>query len=89
MAYADVDLGDFEGLTREVAKWTSAAKGSTNLGTVKGSNLLDAVQKHGVAQRERAKSPIGLEYSGKKILCLLYTSPSPRDPKTSRMPSSA
>ena len=23
------------------------------------------------------------------ILCLLYTSPSPRDPKTSRMPSSA
>ena len=68
MAYADVDLGDFEGLTREVAKWTSAAKGSTNLGTVTGSNLLDAVQKHGVAQRERAKSPIGLEYSGKKIL---------------------
>ena len=68
MAYADVDLGDFEGLTREVAKWTSAAKGSTNLGTVKGSNLLDAVQKHGVAQRERAKSPIGLEYSDKKIL---------------------
>ena len=24
-----------------------------------------------------------------KISCLLYTSPSPRDPKTSRMPSSA
>ena len=23
------------------------------------------------------------------IACLLYTSPSPRDPKTSRMPSSA
>ena len=23
------------------------------------------------------------------IICLLYTSPSPRDPKTSRMPSSA
>ena len=30
--------------------------------------------------------------TGKNILkssCLLYTSPSPRDPKTSRMPSSA
>ena len=27
--------------------------------------------------------------SGKKLCCLLYTSPSPRDPKTSRMPSSA
>ena len=26
---------------------------------------------------------------GKQIDCLLYTSPSPRDPKTSRMPSSA
>ena len=26
---------------------------------------------------------------GKKDTCLLYTSPSPRDPKTSRMPSSA
>ena len=23
------------------------------------------------------------------VICLLYTSPSPRDPKTSRMPSSA
>ena len=26
---------------------------------------------------------------GEGIVCLLYTSPSPRDPKTSRMPSSA
>ena len=26
---------------------------------------------------------------GWDIICLLYTSPSPRDPKTSRMPSSA
>ena len=26
---------------------------------------------------------------GKPYTCLLYTSPSPRDPKTSRMPSSA
>ena len=25
----------------------------------------------------------------KELICLLYTSPSPRDPKTSRMPSSA
>ena len=24
-----------------------------------------------------------------EVICLLYTSPSPRDPKTSRMPSSA
>ena len=30
-----------------------------------------------------------LETSARAIGCLLYTSPSPRDPKTSRMPSSA
>ena len=28
-------------------------------------------------------------YTDKETACLLYTSPSPRDPKTSRMPSSA
>ena len=32
-------------------------------------------------------SPISVEMMGAR--CLLYTSPSPRDPKTSRMPSSA
>ena len=35
-------------------------------------------------------SPIFLEFSEEAPeICLLYTSPSPRDPKTSRMPSSA
>ena len=29
------------------------------------------------------------DLEAQKIICLLYTSPSPRDPKTSRMPSSA
>ena len=29
------------------------------------------------------------ELFGQDVFCLLYTSPSPRDPKTSRMPSSA
>lgn len=67
-AYADVDLGNFEGLAKEFTTWKSAAESSTNLGTVGGSNLLDAVQKHGVAERERASSPIGLQYSGNKIL---------------------
>ena len=32
---------------------------------------------------------IAEEYCEKDKRCLLYTSPSPRDPKTSRMPSSA
>ena len=36
-------------------------------------------------------SPGGIVWSGLAVYdtCLLYTSPSPRDPKTSRMPSSA
>ena len=47
---------------------------------------------------ERADPHIGLLHRGTEKLienktylqaCLLYTSPSPRDPKTSRMPSSA
>ena len=29
------------------------------------------------------------KFDGMFCICLLYTSPSPRDPKTSRMPSSA
>ena len=34
--------------------------------------------------------PVGRDRSNVlATLCLLYTSPSPRDPKTSRMPSSA
>ena len=32
---------------------------------------------------------VGLSHPEQRIDCLLYTSPSPRDPKTSRMPSSA
>ena len=32
---------------------------------------------------------LGPNGAGKTTTCLLYTSPSPRDPKTSRMPSSA
>ena len=39
-----------------------------------------------------AKPPFGAGYSGKAgmdKICLLYTSPSPRDLSTSRMPSSA
>ena len=32
---------------------------------------------------------IDIEVRNNRIYCLLYTSPSPRDPKTTRMPSSA
>ena len=54
-----------------------------------------------VRTRNGARLRISVPSSGREILlcplelealtwhCLLYTSPSPRDPKTSRMPSSA
>ena len=50
------------------------------------------------ALRIEAKNPAGQDIAltaevqqllGDHRVCLLYTSPSPRDPKTSRMPSSA
>ena len=55
---------------------TISANGDAEIGQF----LADAMKKvgnEGVITVEEAKS------------CLLYTSPSPRDPKTSRMPSSA
>ena len=38
---------------------------------------------------ERAHRVAAQLRAGRVVICLLYTSPSPRDPKTSRMPSSA
>ena len=39
--------------------------------------------------RSPARQPAGLAAGGRALGCLLYTSPSPRDLSTSRMPSSA
>ena len=44
------------------------------------ANIISALQK----KYKFKEKPIGLD-----IICLLYTSPSPRDSMTSRMPSSA
>ena len=41
------------------------------------------------AVREAAKRTIGLRHFDCQLICLLYTSPSPRDLSTSRIPSSA
>ena len=51
-------------------------------------NMDEAVEylrKNGEAKAVKKAGRIAAE----GIVCLLYTSPSPRDPKTSRMPSSA
>ena len=44
---------------------------------------------YGLAANAYSNSAVKKIFSLKKRPCLLYTSPSPRDPKTSRMPSSA
>ena len=43
----------------------------------------------GLAAQNNGDYSEALEYYKESLLCLLYTSPSPRDPVSSRMPSSA
>ena len=52
------------------------------------------LDEYGLSREEFWKDPKAFldnldDMDAKLTLCLLYTSPSPRDPKTSRMPSSA
>ena len=51
-----------------------------------GINFIDIYQRTGLYPLNLPSS-LGLEASG--VVCLLYTSPSPRDRQKSRMPSSA
>ena len=55
------------------------------------SKLSDHLQGniHDFASRQGLLKMIGKRKRLLSYFCLLYTSPSPRDPKTSRMPSSA
>ena len=59
------------------------------------SELVGQSVRNSRLQRRFDVDVLELQRNGKVILppladsCLLYTSPSPRDPKTSRMPSSA
>ena len=46
-------------------------------------------ERYQLYHEEKAKGGIGLTMFGGGTLCLLYTSPSPRDATLSRMPSSA
>ena len=52
----------------------------------------DVVKKADLIDYTSVKGCMAIKPAGYAIwenICLLYTSPSPRDPKTSRMPSSA
>ena len=55
------------------------------------TTLRDGAQTQGVdfSIDDKEKISSALDKLGVDYVCLLYTSPSPRDPKTSRMPSSA
>ena len=67
-------------------------RSKTLLGEGDSSALLQAIRSHGnlVEYAPLAMIMLGLlEISGVDQLCLLYTSPSPRDRQKSRMPSSA
>ena len=58
------------------------AKVAENLADAIGADIFEI-------QPEVPYTKADLNWMDKKARCLLYTSPSPRDPKTSRMPSSA
>ena len=47
--------------------------------------MAQAGKRHGMIKRTNSQ----IRKQRGTTICLLYTSPSPRDPKTSRMPSSA
>ena len=51
--------------------------------------LKEVIDKPGVGRYSVSKGINGLRKAQAKYYCLLYTSPSPRDLSTSRMPSSA
>ena len=52
-------------------------------------NLIISAVDNKLNHKNRKSQKDNLIYKNDHITCLLYTSPSPRDPKTSRMPSSA
>ena len=65
-------------------------------GLIWGAYLLFRGKRKPEAGKEKAKEPLMVDYARSffpiflfVLLCLLYTSPSPRDDTTSRMPSSA
>ena len=72
---------DASELARDIAAGLASATTATERAALVPAELVEAIQ-----QLKTQRDAVILAHY---YVCLLYTSPSPRDPKTSRMPSSA
>ena len=52
-------------------------------------NLKEIRKDYSKFEKDLEKRSVKIDFNNLKKLCLLYTSPSPRDKRQSRMPSSA
>ena len=84
------DLVRSRGLGDVYKRQIKEVRAITGLGLVEAKNLVEAggKVKEGISKTDAETMKKKLEEAGAKV-CLLYTSPSPRDRTRSRMPSSA
>ena len=76
--------GEWEDITRQV-QWFDALKNACRIKYVGNATFYWKSYKDLIIYDK----PVIVDTIGKIVYCLLYTSPSPRDLSTSRMPSSA
>ena len=79
--------GDLTGAIAGVL-WSRIKEANTKKELEK-SNASDDIKEAAVELRKEDPSDKSIPVQDKSLSCLLYTSPSPRDNTTSRMPSSA
>ena len=97
-----IDIQFTQRVIADIERPTTAAWGPDNrlyVGTVSGLiqiytfdddyNVIDTQTVETVQNQEESTSILGIAFNPFDTSCLLYTSPSPRDLSTSRMPSSA
>ena len=77
--------GDFEARTNYDADPITVARGYADAG----ADWMHIVDLDGAKSGKAEQSDLILEIANSANICLLYTSPSPRDQRGSRMPSSA
>ena len=85
---AGVDIENTDALVEDISELSKSTNRNGNFDKIGGFGGIFDLKNCGYEDPLLVSGTDGI---GTKILlgCLLYTSPSPRDPKTSRMPSSA